>query len=474
MVYPSLLYCKRPEKKQIPLSVFEDLQLIHFFDSGIIGDVRFPCDRENREARQGLFTSLSDAGNFARIKELYDTSELLAEADERYSELKSEIEKSVVFIYLMKCVSDFENKATECDFGDRQSALFSSFFKKLTGDGRHREMISELDGLWKELAEKMTFTLSVGTDSISVSPEHTGTYIEKLVSSAHLLGIEVNAGSKEKERPISTDIIEKAVSADGEYFRSVKGFYDKYRNTYDNGIVWYRNELKFYICAENLILKAKDGGVPFCFAEETDERMIVADEVYDISLLEKNEKNIVPNNADFKEGDSFFFLTGANGGGKTTFLRAVGILTLFYLLGCPLPCRRASIGGITNIFTHFPRDERFDGSGRFVEEDKRVRKIIEQSDGGSFILLNETYATTNEENAVHYTEKLASLLHGEGRFGLYITHQHGLNDLGIPYLHVVIDENDGNRRTFKIERNKSGGGSFARDILKRYGLTAEA
>ena len=141
---------------------------------------------------------------------------------------------------------------------------------------------------------------------------------------------------------------------------------------------------------------------------------------------------------------------------------------------CPLPCVSASIGDISSVFTHFPRDERFDGSGRFVEENNRVQTILREMDGNSVVLLNETYSTTNEENAVFMTEKLANELYGKRIFGLYITHQHGLSESEIPYLNVLIDVNDENRRTFKIAKQKSVGGSYARDILIRCGLTVEA
>ena len=109
-----------------------------------------------------------------------------------------------------------------------------------------------------------------------------------------------------------------------------------------------------------------------------------------------------------------------------------------------------------------------------MEENGRVQKILSAMDDRSLVLLNETYSTTNEENAVLMTEKLASELHQKSIFGLYITHQHSLNELGIPYLNVLIDRDDANRRTYKIARQKSTDGSFAKDILERLALTKEA
>ncbi len=94
--------------------------------------------------------------------------------------------------------------------------------------------------------------------------------------------------------------------------------------------------------------------------------------------------------------------------------------------------------------------------------------------GSSLILLNETYSTTNEELALKCTSELAEELYGSGCFGLYITHQHRLADTKIPFLSVIVDESDANRRTFRIARLRGASGSFAEDILRRYGLTREA
>ena len=203
--------------------------------------------------------------------------------------------------------------------------------------------------------------------------------------------------------------------------------------------------------------------------------MIKAANAYDITLIAKGESNIVPNDVLFSDTEPFFYLTGANDGGKTTYLRTVGVLVLLFLLGCPVPAENAEIGGVNCIYTHFPRDERFDGSGRFIEEKTRVDEILGKCDKSSLVLLNETLSATNEENAIKFTTELAHRLNGDGVMGLYITHQHDISaSETIPFLQVVVDENDGNRRTFKIRRSRNSGGSFAGEILERYGLMPEA
>ena len=101
-------------------------------------------------------------------------------------------------------------------------------------------------------------------------------------------------------------------------------------------------------------------------------------------------------------------------------------------------------------------------------------EILAAAKGQSLILLNETYATTGEDKALEYTAALADKLYKSGNFGLYITHQHELSENVIPFLGVMIDESDSNRRTYKIEKRRLPPRSFARDILEKYGLTRQA
>ena len=208
-------------------------------------------------------------------------------------------------------------------------------------------------------------------------------------------------------------------------------------------------------------------------------------EVYDVALLMKEGTKIVPNDARFDKKEPFFYLTGANGGGKTTYLRAVGSAVTMFIFGAPVFYRSGRSCLVSSVWTHFPKDERFDGSGRFADEERRVSEILEncrvkadsygeKDTAPSLVLLNETYSTTNEEKAITHTGKLAHALYDGGCFGLYITHQHAIEEKKIPFLGVLVDEDDANRRTYRIERRRLSNRSFAEDILIKYGISESA
>lgn len=117
----------------------------------------------------------------------------------------------------------------------------------------------------------------------------------------------------------------------------------------------YISEIQFFLEIHGLIQKAKKVGIPHTNAKIAKEPCYTAKELYDISLLAKNCESIVPNDADFSENEAFYFVLGANGGGKTTYLRAVGINLILFLAGCPVFAKQAEMYPFDIVLSHFPR-----------------------------------------------------------------------------------------------------------------------
>lgn len=98
-------------------------------------------------------------------------------------------------------------------------------------------------------------------------------------------------------------------------------------------------------------------------------------------------------------------ITGANQGGKSTFLRSLGIAQILLQAGMPVLADRYEAPLYPGMFTHFTRREDSEmNSGRLDEELKRMSQIIDyvqkneaQDPGTSLVLLNESFATTTEK-----------------------------------------------------------------------------
>ena len=474
MGYPSLLYFVKPQKKPLSISVFEDLQLLNFIPESVAKAVRVPCEKENILPRQALFAALEDEGARERTARLYELSEEVFSLDKAYRRGATETEKDLLFFFLCEAELRFAAAAAECSYGDPLSERFAAAFGATVASSRYRTMKETVLPLLSEAEELLHLRLFVHGERLHVGGGGGATFLSRIEACAATLGVESPKVRCPEAKRLSPDLIAGVAKLSPTLMKKLAQIRAAFAPSYDADITYYRKELRFYLTMLSFFDRIREAGIPLTFPTPVEGRCIAVTEAYDVSLLAKNETNIIPNDISFTEEEPFFFLTGANGGGKTTYLRAVGIAAVLYLLGCPVPCLRAEFGEVSSVFTHFPRDERFDGSGRFVEEDNRAKEILALMDERSLVLLNETYATTNEENAVRMTERLASELHRAGTFGLYITHQHALSLTEIPYLNVLVDRDDSNRRTFKIVRQKATGGSFAKDILEKCGLTYEA
>ena len=232
----------------------------------------------------------------------------------------------------------------------------------------------------------------------------------------------------------------------------------------------YIEELKFYLEICRLVKKAEANHIRSCIPTVSNTRKFTAQSLYDVSLIASNISKIIPNDTYFTEKESFFFLVGANGGGKTTYLRAVGINLILFLAGCPIFAHSAEIYPFSAVFTHFPSDERFDGMGRLDEEQKRTEAILQQADTDAFLLFNETFSGTAEEKGYSLLLDTVKTCEKQAQFGLYVTHFHNVNETDYPILQAEINPADENLRTYRILPKNSGTSSYAEDILKKYKL----
>lgn len=241
-------------------------------------------------------------------------------------------------------------------------------------------------------------------------------------------------------------------------------------------MVAYAGEIAFLREMARHTNRMRSAGYDMCLPEVSAVREIRITGMRDMALVKRDMRGeqVVPNDVEMTAAESFFLLGGANGGGKTTYLRALGLSVLFALTGCPIAASSARVYPFRRFFTHFPANETFSDTGRFLEEEKRVRVIREAADADTVALFNETFSGTYEKKAEEYSRSLALEMAERGVFGVYVTHIHALTGHSIPSLAATIDPEDENRRTYKIRRVDRTDSSYARDILRKYALDSDS
>ncbi|MGQ9683603.1 MAG: MutS-related protein [Anaerolineae bacterium] len=159
-----------------------------------------------------------------------------------------------------------------------------------------------------------------------------------------------------------------------------------------------RLELAFYVGCLNLHEQLVRLGEPVCFAQaaEAGTRRHSFTGLYDVCLALTMQQGVVGNDA-CADGKDLVVITGANQGGKSTFLRSIGLAQLMMQCGMFVPAEAFGADCCRGLFTHFKREEDATmKSGKLDEELQRMSAIVDLLAPDSLVLFNESFAATNE------------------------------------------------------------------------------
>lgn len=138
----------------------------------------------------------------------------------------------------------------------------------------------------------------------------------------------------------------------------------------------------------------------FCFPEitESKEPYIKAAGLYHMLL-----QTPVSYDIELIKDNNFLFLTGANMGGKSTFIKAVGIAVYMAHLGMGVPAQQMQLSLFDGLLSNIQVvDNIIKGESFFFNEVQRIKNTIEKiSDGKNWlILIDELFKGTNQQDAV--------------------------------------------------------------------------
>jgi DNA mismatch repair ATPase MutS len=111
----------------------------------------------------------------------------------------------------------------------------------------------------------------------------------------------------------------------------------------------------------------------------------------------------VANDLALDNRQNFLFLTGANMGGKSTFIKAVGIAAYLAHLGMGVPAKAMQISYLDGLVSNIQvTDNIFLGESYFYNEVQRVKKAIEKINDGKkwLVLIDELFKGTNVLDAM--------------------------------------------------------------------------
>ena len=191
-----------------------------------------------------------------------------------------------------------------------------------------------------------------------------------------------------------------------------------------NFLVMLRTELAFYLGCVNLHDRLAEIDEPACFpvAAAAGERRLIAEGLYDISLALSMGQQVVANNIN-ADNKSLIIVTGANKGGKTTFLRSVGLSQMMMHCGMFVPARSFSANLCTGLFTHFKRKEDVSmESGKLDDELNRMSQIADHLSTDSLVLLNEAFSDTNEREGSEIARQIVTALSERQVKVFYVSH----------------------------------------------------
>jgi DNA mismatch repair ATPase MutS len=185
-----------------------------------------------------------------------------------------------------------------------------------------------------------------------------------------------------------------------------------------------RTELAFYIGCLNLCRQLTRIGEPLCFpiAGSLGHRTLSFVDLHDTSLALNIDRKVVGN--DLKSDHSgLIIITGANTGGKSTFLRSIGLAQLMMQAGMFVAAASFSSEVCDGMFTHYKREEDVAmESGKWDEELSRMSDIISRLRPDSLLLFNESFASTNEREGSEIAGQIVRALLDQNVKVFFVTH----------------------------------------------------
>lgn len=385
--------------------------------------------------------------NYEFTEALYRLSEAAAQEIERFAAVKKE-----------KWYRNGDNDRsrlllTELDYLNRQVHYLDELKKLLTGQGKtcksegfrtfsqrflteyNEEYQTTLHEVLHDLSEastggtiELSAKLGTGLEMTDITlcrikdREPEKGLAKKMTGKLEMLARNLLVSGTHVESMENLNLLQEVAELRNTALASIMHFFMPFIEDREEFFNQLHQQTAFYIGAANLARQMRRFNVPVCFSEVTERKDLWFKGLVELSLAIHNQNLPVSNQLDARD-KYLVVVTGANQGGKSTFLRSLGIAQIMHQCGLFVAAESFGAGLYRNVFTHFTRrEDSAMNSGRLDEELGRMERIIDHITEDSVLYLNESFATTTEKEGSVIADDIAKALYERGIRVMMVTH----------------------------------------------------
>lgn len=434
-----------------------------------------------------------------------------------FSQLDDAISGFDAYIECMEIMHAFYEKTKDKIHSEGIKRLFG-FFEEHYGDKHYTSLKKEIDELKKALSNRIrSVTVAINLDErlvpvsagiIELSSERYSlkpSLVDRIICHGAKFNdktVVKNLRRRFNESEVSDDKLVNTVdktlfdeldNITSNYVKMIGEVLDEYQKAGIADMRYIDYQLEYYMGIVQMIEACENAGIKMCRPNvlPMSQRRAVIKDIFDpvyfresrlYNLDHKEKKSVVTNDISFDDDGSFYVLTGANNGGKTTFLRAVGICQIMAQTGMYVPASYCEISMVDYIYTQFPKEEKTGiDTSRFTTEIKEFKQISDTITNHSLLLMNESIQSTTPRECIEVACELLRVFCKMGVRGVFATHLVDIafktvelnkdDTLRSRLVSIVADaDEETGERKYKIVKGMPRDNSFAETILNKYGI----